>query len=617
MCGITGIWSLSSGGDDLSNRIRRMAAALAHRGPDAEGIWLDDACSLALGHRRLSVFDLSEAGSQPMISADGSTVMVYNGEIYNFLELRSELNARGVHFKSRSDSEVLLEMIVRDGIAATLPRLEGMFAFAIWNRRQRRLTLARDAFGKKPLLYEIGEDRLRFASELGGFLADRQGTAPRLDETAAHLMLSFGVVPEPMSILEGVRKLPAGHAMEVSQGDGGKLVHRTWKWADPVTEHAPLPENPLEAFEKVFASAVSLRLAADVPVGVFLSGGVDSSLVAAEAQSQSGENIRTFTIGFDVDGYDESSHAAAVAGYLGTEHHLLRLPAKNMEESCLAASSWFDEPFADTSAIPTRILSEFARQKVTVALTGDGGDETFLGYPLHIRNAFAVSLLDKASRPLRQGFVSAMRHLPGRRAAWWVRALSHEGPGGFYLSQRSGGFFPDPAKLEPIMDRLPSLQGRRSDAEWLGGCDLHTYLIDDMLTKVDRASMSVGLEARSPLLDRRVVTLARALPLKSKVAGGKGKVLLRQALARRLPAELFERRKSGFRAPIGDWLNRPLLQDWSREHAERFDARFGWRTLAGLDARSLWQKNRVAPVEHGRELWRVCQLMDWSERHGV
>lgn len=608
---------MASSREEAGSRVRKMTAALAHRGPDSEGIWLDEACAVALGHRRLSVFDLSDAGRQPMRSADGALVMVFNGEIYNFAELRAELNMRGANLKSRTDTEVLLELIARDGIAATLPRLEGMFAFAVWNPRQRQLSLARDAFGKKPLLYEISDGRLRFASELGAFLADRECEPPSLDMAAARLMLSFGVVPEPMSILEGIRKLPPGHVMEILQGRDDSLTHRMWNWTVPLTEFHDLPENPLEAFDKTFAAAVSLRLAADVPVGVFLSGGIDSSLVAAEAQSQTREKLMTFTIGFDVDGYDESSHAAAVAGHLGTEHHLLRLPAKNMEESCLAASSWFDEPFADPSAIPTRILSAFARQKVTVALTGDGGDEIFLGYPLHRKNAFVVSLLDKASSPLRHGIASAIRKVPGRRAAWWARALSHKGPGDFYLSQRIGGFVPDPAMLGPIMARLPSPQGRRSDAEWLGDCDLHTYLVDDMLAKVDRASMSVGLEARSPLLDRRVVALARAMPLKNKVAGDKGKLLLRESLARRLPIELFQRRKSGFRAPIGDWLNRPLLRDWSREHAKRFDGRFGWRTMAGNDACSLWQKNPEAPAGYGGDLWRACQLLDWCERHDI
>lgn len=617
MCGITGVWSTLSTHDALASRIQAMTDALLHRGPDMGGIWVDDVNSLAIGHRRLSIHDLSDAGSQPMRSANGAMVIAFNGEIYNFDALRADLIKQGVCLKSTSDTEVLLELLVRDGVAETLPRLEGMFAFALWDNNKRTLTLVRDAYGKKPLLYQLSQREVRFASELGAFLVDPKVPPPQLDDTAAFLMLSFGVVPEPLSIIEGVGKLPPGHVLDIHMGDNGALTHRLWKWRRAVEGVKVNADRPLEQFEELLTSAVSLRLQADVPVGAFLSGGIDSSLVASHAQGLLSGQLKTFTVGFETEGFDESEYAATVAKHLGTEHHALRLSGENMEESCLAASSWFDEPFGDASAIPTRVLSAYARDFVTVALTGDGGDETFLGYPLHRNNTWLVSVLAALPTALRRSVAKSMKLVPGIRTEWWETAFSQNSPGEYYLSQRTGGFSPKPRLVMPIMSRLPPLEARSSDAEWLAACDLNTYLVDDMLTKLDRASMSVGLEARSPLLDQRIGAFSQALPLKHKIRGGVGKVLLREALKRRFPAALFQRRKSGFRAPIGVWLNRPCLRDWSREHAEQFDLRFGWRTEAGLDARGIWNENESAPIKHGRDLWRICQLMDWSMRNGI
>jgi len=615
MCGIAGLWSMSGSAKTLRADCAAMLDRIAHRGPDGDGLWHDsETGSPVLGHRRLSIFDLSAAGTQPMQAATERHWITFNGEIYNFVELRADLTARNITLRSGTDTEVLLEMLARDGIAATLPRLEGMFAFAFWDSTTRCLSMARDAFGKKPLLYALTPNCLRFASELGAFFTPNRTGDQRIDERAARLMMAFGQVPEPFTMLDGVQKLPAGHVLHVRMHESGQLHGMTDCWIDTKAHPAPLAGDPMAIFEERFAKAVTHRLAADVNVGAFLSGGIDSSLVTAQAQALLDEPLRTFTVAFDDDAFDESGYAEIVARHLGTQHHVLHLSGEELESSLHQAAGWSDEPFADTSAIPLRLLSAYAREHVTVALTGDGGDETGLGYPLHTRNTWMVSLLQSMPRSARQALAKA---LPGQRARWWRAALRTPDAGAFYMSQRMGDFIPPSDLLAQIKTRLPQAEGRRSDAEWLGDCDMQMYLVDDMLTKVDRFGMSVGLELRSPLLDQGVVGLLRSLPLRDKVGGGTGKLFLRKALAARLPREAFERRKTGFRSPIGQWLLRPNLRDWSREHAERFDSRFGWRTADGLTARELWQANSERPLRHGRALWRVCVLMNWMNKHAL
>lgn len=615
MCGITGVWSPTTSPEQARAAVTRMVSGLRHRGPDGEGIWCNPSGHLILGHRRLSVFDLSDAAQQPMVSASGRNVLCFNGEIYNFLELRENLARRGLELRSQSDTEVLLELLSRDGVEATLPRLQGMFAFAFWQSDLRKLVLVRDAFGKKPLLYALDSHGLQFASELGALHQNLTGAARSLDTDTAQSMLAFGVPPEPDSILSGVRKLPPGHIMELSCEASGFLAGNIWRWYRSHTTSDTHAQNPLKQFDALFTHAVRQRLAADVPVGAFLSGGIDSSLVAAKAQSLLNRPLKTFTIGFETEGYDEASYAEQVAQHLRTEHRVLRLSAEDMEEACMAASSWFDEPFADASAIPTRLLAQMAREEVTVALTGDGGDESFLGYTLHRRNTGVVSAIARIPYGLRAALAFPLGG--NRKARWLASALKQVDTSSFYFGQRTGGFPLPAAQLQALAERLPDLASRCTDAEWLGACDMNTYLVDDMLTKVDRATMSVGLEARSPLLARSIVEFAQGLPLETKFRGGFGKALLRDALSGYFPTHFFERKKSGFRAPIGYWLNRPQLRDWSHAHAVAFDARFGWRTKQGFSATALWTQNANQPGRYGRDLWRLCQLMDWSTRHGV
>ena len=550
MCGIAGIWQPSNSAAQESSPITRMLDAIAHRGPDDRGVWRDMNTGLSLGHCRLSIVDLSPAGAQPMATSDGRKCLTYNGEIYNFEVLRASLRRRGISFKGTSDTEVLLTLLEREGVLSTLPQLNGMFAFAFWDADRQRLTLARDAFGKKPLLYELTGSHLRFGSELTSFLAcSNLDEKPALDPDVARMMMAFGVVPEPFSILKGIYKLPPGHVLEIWRSNDGGLGHRQIRWYEPQQVSISNGTTSLDRFEDIFADAISMRLSADVPVGAFLSGGIDSSLVVATAHRQLNEPLKTFTVGFDIEGYDESHHAEAIAKYLGTDHHSLRLSIGNIEDNLLEAAGWFDEPFADASAIPTRAVAAFAREFVKVVLTGDGGDENFLGYPLHRKNTSMVSVLEHVPAAPRRIVANIARGLAGRRVRWHANALRQVRPELFYLSQRSGDFELPTDALSTLAKRLPPLRRRSSNAEWLGACDFSMYLVDDMLAKVDRATMSVGLEARNPLLDRRIVSMAQSLPLGEKINSQRGKLLLRRALDKVYPNGLFERPKIGLPQP--------------------------------------------------------------------
>ena len=613
MCGIAGLWSEKLARPEITGLLNAMNGAIAHRGPDGAGIWQDpDRPGLGLAHRRLSIFDLSDNAAQPMASASGRSVLSFNGEIYNFAALRAQLLADGVHLRSTGDTEVLLELLERDGPAAVLPRLEGMFALAWWDRRNDTLTLARDAFGKKPLLYHRSDETLAFASDLRALLPIPGVREPGIDPVAARIFMGLRAVPDPYSILPSVRKLPAGHLMVLRRDTGGTLNGQPERWFHPEALDTGLRGEALDtSFDRLFAESVEMRLAADVPVGLFLSGGVDSSLVAAEAQAQRDMPILSFTVGFAEEGYDESPYAAAVSKAVGTDHHLLMLTEADIAERCLAMADVYDEPFADHSAIPTHAVAELARRHATVVLTGDGGDETALGYVLHRQQQGTVGLLQSGPLGLRKMAAAMMRRSP-----WWREVLQAKDARHHYWNQRDGKFAMDSDALAQIMPLLPDPNGRRSDAEWLGDCDLASYLVYDMLAKVDRATMAVGLEARNPLLDQRVSRLVRSAPLDQKIAGDKGKLVLRRALARRLPPELFERRKSGFRAPIGRWLMQPELRGIVSSRAATFDERFGWRTRNGLSATELCARAEIDPLPHGDSLWRVFQLIGWLEKHG-
>ncbi|HUS54353.1 MAG TPA: asparagine synthase (glutamine-hydrolyzing) [Thermohalobaculum sp.] len=625
MCGIAGILESKATGD-LGDTARKMTDRLAHRGPDGGDVWTDDSAGIALGHRRLAIVDLSEAGHQPMISSCGRLVLSYNGEIYNAPELRAELEAKGRVFRGRSDTEVIVEGAAEWGLEALLPRLIGMFALAFWDRRDRRLTLARDRFGIKPLYWSNDRGRFLFGSELKALTAnpsfDRE-----IDRNAVAAYLRFSYVPSPQSIYRAARKLEAGHILDVLAGQPPS-IKAWWRLSDIVREAQASPftgsdADAVEALEALLLDSVGRRMVADVPLGAFLSGGVDSSTIVAMMQAQSTRPVKTFTIGFDQPGYNEAAHAKAVASHLGTDHHELILTADEAMAVIPKLPEMYDEPFADNSQIPTYLVSRMARQHVTVALSGDGGDELFAGYNRHIQAAGRLRAVWALPRPLRRTIATGINAVPTQL---WPRLMPSlpqandkmaklsgaisAGPDGFY--KRVVSTWQDPETLvSGAHESWASAWGEAEalcpdPVERMQYLDALTYMTDDILTKVDRASMAVSLEARVPLMDHRVAAFAWSLPMRMKLAGGQGKHLLRQVLYRHVPRKMIERPKQGFSVPIGDWLHGPL-RDWAEDFLS--PAAIGQRGLIDPQTvETLWAEHKSGQRDHSARLWAVINL---------
>jgi len=617
-----------------------MAQQIVHRGPDDSGVWCDAAAGLALAHRRLSILDLSPAGHQPMLSPCGRYALVYNGEIYNHLELRDDLQRDGGAFKWRghSDTETLLAALRHWGVQGALERLNGMFAFALWDCTERILFLARDRMGEKPLYYGRCGDTFLFGSELKA-LRTHPDWNGQLDRDALALYLRHNYVPTPWSIYRGIQKLPAAHFIAVSNG-GRNIAEPICYWdVAQVAARGVSDKSPAELtdeLEALLRDAIKRRMAADVPLGAFLSGGYDSSIVAALMQAQSDRPIKTFSIGFHEEGYNEAQHARAVASHLGTDHTELYVSAEQAMGVIPCLPAMYDEPFSDSSQIPTFLVSKLARQSVVVSLSGDGGDELFCGYnryllalrvweklgsiPLPARRALAKLVrrapryaLDRMQSALPQRF--QVSRLPDRLPKL-AAVLEHRDGQAFYRSLVSHA--KDPARLvfgahepETILCRpedLPKLTGLREQMMLL---DQLTYLPDDILTKVDRASMAVSLEARVPLLDHRLVEFAWRVPSELKYRDGQGKWLLRQVLYRHVPRKLMERPKMGFGVPIEHWLRGPLrdwaeaLLDENRLHVEGvFDPK---------PIRQMWQEHLKGERYWHYNLWDVLMFQAWSE----
>jgi asparagine synthase (glutamine-hydrolysing) len=640
MCGIAGV--LASGGgarEPLEHHATAMADSIAHRGPDDHGLWSDVDAGVALTHRRLSIVDLSPAGHQPMTSADGHLVIVFNGEIYNFQDLRSELEARGINFRGHSDTEVMLEAFAADGIAATLKRLIGMFAIAVWDRRDRTLTLMRDRLGIKPLYWARFGSVFLFGSELKALRA-YPGWTPRINRGAVAAYMRHNCVPAPHSVYEGVYKLEPGCILTLPWG-GDPKIEKYWNVRavarDGLANPLRLSDRELtDRLEALLLDSVRRRMVADVPVGAFLSGGIDSSTVAALMKAANAGPVCTYSIGFEATGFDEAPHAAAVARHLRTQHTELTVTAKQALEFIPRIPDIYDEPFGDSSQIPTYLVSAMARQHVTVALSGDGGDELFGGYNRYQLAQRFWRKLAVMPRPLRRAFATALRALPPDR---WSSlfdcvplGLRPAQPGDklhklasiLALDDLSAVYRRlvthwEPASIMPGVDEVKGVLWDDTIAQdFQGGfersqvLDLVTYLPDDILTKVDRASMAVALEARVPLLDHRVVEFAWRIPRQDLIRDGVSKWPLRQVLYRHVPPELIERPKMGFNTPIGDWLRGPL-RDWA-------EALLGEQRLkeAGLvDAnvvRRYWQQHLSGRYNWQYLLWDVLMLEAWRER---
>jgi asparagine synthase (glutamine-hydrolysing) len=641
MCGIAGVLDTMRATTEarLRESVEGMAATLRHRGPDASGSFVDAARGIALGHRRLSILDLSSSGAQPMRSASGRLTAAYNGEIYNWAELKGELPA-GVTLRGHSDTEVMVELMSALGVEAATRRLNGMFAFAVWDSADEVLHLARDRMGEKPLYYGWRGSTFLFASELKALRAF-PGFSASVDPAALSLFLRHGYIPGSRSIFAGIHKLPPGGLLTVSaRAPGAGPVRRYWSLddaverglADPATED---PEAAAEELDRLLRDAVRIRMHADVPLGAFLSGGIDSSTVVALMQAQSTRPAKTFTIGFESREHDETLYARSIAAHLGTEHTELRVTGADALAVVPLLPRMYDEPFADASQIPTYLVSKLARQHVTVALSGDGGDELFGGYSRYRLGARLWDRIGWLPAPLRRAAARALRAIPWRK----VEAVNHRAG---LLEARAfspGHLARNAARLvamlgartaeelyqllvsqwleSPVLGAPEAAKESRAEAfeDRLPACaqmmflDAQGYLPDDIMTKVDRASMAVSLEARAPLLDHRLVEWSWRLPLNHKVRSGTSKWLLRRVLGRYVPRQLIERPKMGFGVPLGDWLRGPL-RSWAQDLlAEESLRRDGLLDPAPLRARL--DQHLSGEMDHDYELWNVLVFQAW------
>jgi asparagine synthase (glutamine-hydrolysing) len=640
MCGIAGFVDFKPAGEAaLRRQAHAMADTLRHRGPDAGAAWVDPEAGFATGHRRLSIVDLSPAGAQPMVSQSGRLVISYNGEVYNAAELRPELEARGYVFRGHSDTEVILEGCAEWGVEATVRRLIGMFAFALWDRQDRRLWVVRDRLGIKPLYWGQFGDLLLFASELKALRA-HPGWPVEIDRDALTAFMRFNYIPAPHSIYRNIHKLAPGAILQVD-GRGEPRIERYWTLDDTIRRAR---ENPFtgddaeaeEALASLLGDAVERRMIADVPLGAFLSGGIDSSTVVALMQSRSARPVRTFSIGFEEEEYNEARYAKAVAHHLGTDHTELYVTHDEARDVIPRLSEMYDEPFADSSQIPTYLISALTRRHVTVALSGDGGDELFCGYnryfhalsirpyvstiPLWLRRAASTGIRavppmtwDRVQRCVppsirRPQFGDKLHKLAGvilqDEDQTYLRLLSqfHEPEAIVLGGTEPATLIASPRARELMPDYVERMQY----------LDTLTYLPDDILTKVDRASMAVSLEARVPIIDHRVVELAWRFPPRMRFRDGKSKWILRRVLRRFVPDRLIERPKMGFGVPIDHWLRGPL-RAWAEDLMS-----FSALAANGFNPEPI--RSRWAAHVEGREnwqylLWTIIAAQAWFADH--
>jgi len=651
MCGIAG-WVKLERSDPSPNSesvLQLMCASIVHRGPDSEGLWIDD--QAALGMRRLSIIDL-KTGDQPVFSCDRSVVVMMNGELYNYREVRADLEKRGHKFVTQTDTEILPHLYEEYG-ETLIDHLNGMYAFALWDTRRRKLLIARDRFGEKPLYYGVFEGKLIYASEPKAILA-HAAVKPELDLDALRHYLSFDYVPAPMSIYKGIRKLPAAHILSVENGEVRTRRYWDLKWLGDATKSEPgavatgstttnhkngkFPAEPLSRrageLGELLSDAVRMRLVSDVPLGILLSGGIDSSTVAAFATRHATEAVKTFSIGFEEDSFDESKYARQVATHLGTEHYEDRLSADRAGDLISDIGKWLDEPLSDSSLIPTYLLARFVRQHVTVALGGDGGDELFAGYPMYYAHKVAA-YYNTIPKFVRAGLIEpVVNALPvstknmsfDYKAKRFVRAANfdtvarhHLWFGSFSIDQHerlltrdaleasSGDIYRGARGLlaeinsEPGIDEIAQMQY----------LDINFYLAEDILTKVDRAAMAVSLETRAPFLDPRVGQFAASLPVEYKLKGSKGKFILKEAVRDLLPRAILDRPKKGFGIPVAEWLKgrlNPLLRDMLAPARLKDQNLFNHHYV-----QTLIKEHEEGTASLHKELWTLLVFQLWRE----
>jgi asparagine synthase (glutamine-hydrolysing) len=653
MCGIAGVLSPGLVSEEL---LAVMGGAIRHRGPDDGGTWRDSDAGIGFAHRRLAIVDLSPHGHQPMHSADGRFVLCYNGEIYNHAAIRRELEGEGLAppdgWRGHSDTETLLQAIVAWGLEGALTRSVGMFAFALWDRAQRRLQLVRDRFGEKPLYYGWAGSDLIFASEIKA-IRHHPRFRGEIDRDALGLYLARTYIPAPLSIYRRLFKLEPGCILTVERGaepsdepageagHGTARLQRYWSYRSVVEQGLANPiaeeRDALETLDRVLGQAISDQAVADVPVGAFLSGGVDSSTIVALYQRHAARPVQTFSIGFAEDGFNEAAHAKAVAKHLGTVHHEQIVSSRDARDVIPSLPQMYDEPFADSSQIPTFLVSRFARGQVTVALTGDGGDELFAGYNRHFRAPALWRQVNRVPAPLRRLMGATLGRLPsdvlGRAAgllpgqrqphvgAKLRKALRVAGHARVFddvyesfLDEWHGENNPADGRERSARSGGFDLRvgGQPSDAVRMMYCDAVSYLPDDILCKVDRASMAVSLETRVPFLDHRVAELAARIPIEQKVQDGRGKHILRELLYRHVPREMIDRPKAGFAVPVGEWIKDPL-RSWAEDLLD--PSRMTDQGLLNpAIVHSRWQDHLTGCRDLTPAIWAILMLQAWLQR---
>ncbi len=647
MCGIAGFLTLprSASNEELTTTVRRMTDAIVNRGPDDEGAWVDAESGVALGHRRLSILDLSPLGHQPMTSADGRYEIVFNGEIYNFQDLRAELEKHGHTWRGHSDTEIMLAAFTQWGVDEAARRFNGMFAFALWDKQDRVLHLGRDRLGEKPLYYGWAGDRFVFCSELKSLQGFPNFTA-EVDRAALTSLLRFNYIPDPSCIYRGMHKLPPATLLSLRAPGETPQPRHYWSLRNVITRGTRQPftgteTEAIDTFEALLKKAVGQRMIADVPLGAFLSGGVDSSLIVALMQAQSSQPVRTFTIGFHEKEHNEAGFAKDVAKHLCTDHTEMYVTGQDALDVIPQLPALYDEPFSDYSQIPTYLVCMMARQHVTVALSGDAGDELFGGYERYYIGRKLWNQFAWMPRPMRRA-VAALMTLPPAAA---LNALASAAGPLMPRRFRNVPFGDKIHKLAEVIDapgmetlylNLMSHWKRPADIV-IGGedrdtaitdqtgwpevpdfthrmmhLDMETYLPGDILTKVDRAAMGVSLEGRIPLLDTEVVEFAWTIPYSMKVRDGQGKWLMRQALYKHVPRQLIDRPKRGFGIPLDTWLRGPL-RDWAEDLlSESRLKREGYFHPAPI--RQKWQEHLSGTRNWHFYLWDVLMFQAWLNR---
>jgi asparagine synthase (glutamine-hydrolysing) len=633
MCGIAGWVKLDKNNPSQNSEavLHSMCQTIVHRGPDSEGLWTDE--TVALGMRRLSIIDL-KTGDQPVFSEDRSIIVMMNGELYNYREVRTELEKDGFKFVTKTDTEILPHLYQKYG-DALLDHINGMFAFALWDTRKKKLLIARDRFGEKPLYYGVFDGKLIWASEPKAILA-HPSVKPELDLNALRHYVSFDYVPAPMSIYKGIHKLPAAHLLTVENGEVKTRRYWDLSWQKPDREGG-LNGNGIaqkaSELRELLSDAVRMRLVADVPLGILLSGGIDSSTVAALATQHATEKVKTFSIGFEEDSFDESKYARQVAKHLDTEHYEEKLSAEKAGDLISEIGTWLDEPLSDGSLIPTYLLARFVRKHVTVALGGDGGDELFAGYPMYYAHKVAATY-NAIPEFVRSGLIEpVLNNLPvstndmsfDYKAKRFVRGAKtdsverhHSWFGSFAAAQHESLLTRDvleqtDADIYRGVRELVNASDAKNVIEQMQYADINFYMAEDILTKVDRAAMAVSLETRAPFLDPRVGQFAASISVEYKLKGSKGKYILKAAMKDLLPNNILHRPKKGFGIPIAEWLKgrlKPLVHDLLAPQKLKEQGLFNADYV-----QKLITEHETGAASHHKELWTLLVFQLWCENY--